>query len=59
MSISIEVVYENGVFRPLQPVHLPEHQLVTLTFDEESVNAESASSQPTANKAPAKPADGL
>ena len=28
----IEAVFENGVFRPLQPVHLPEHQRVTLTL---------------------------
>ena len=26
----IEVVFENGVFRPLQSVDLPEHQRVTL-----------------------------
>jgi predicted DNA-binding antitoxin AbrB/MazE fold protein len=28
MAQPIEAVYENGVFRPLQPVHLPEHQRV-------------------------------
>ncbi len=39
----IEAVFENGVFRPLGPVDLPEHQRVTLvlptedeTFDEET-----------------------
>ena len=26
----IEAVFENGVFRPLQPIHLAEHQRVTL-----------------------------
>ena len=26
----IEAVFENGVFRPLQPVRLPEHQRVIL-----------------------------
>jgi len=38
----IEAVYENGVFRPLAAVELPEHQRVTLllptaeeTFEEE------------------------
>lgn len=38
----IEAVFENGVFRPLTPVELPEHQRVTLVlltdervFDEE------------------------
>jgi hypothetical protein len=28
MTQPIEAVYENGIFRPLQPVHLPEHQRV-------------------------------
>ncbi|HYV35247.1 MAG TPA: antitoxin family protein [Gemmataceae bacterium] len=39
---SIETVFENGVFRPLGPVDLPEHQRVTVqlpteeeAFDEE------------------------
>src|SRR3954471_11767130 len=27
----VEAIYENGVFRPLQPVQLPEHQRVTVT----------------------------
>jgi predicted DNA-binding antitoxin AbrB/MazE fold protein len=35
MSTRLEAVYENGVFRPLQPVHLSEHQRVTVTIDEE------------------------
>jgi predicted DNA-binding antitoxin AbrB/MazE fold protein len=26
----MEAVFENGVFRPLQPVHLPEHQRATV-----------------------------
>jgi predicted DNA-binding antitoxin AbrB/MazE fold protein len=26
----IEAVFENGVFRPLEPINLPEHQRVTL-----------------------------
>jgi predicted DNA-binding antitoxin AbrB/MazE fold protein len=29
---SIEAVFENGVFRPLQPVTLPEKQRVTLVL---------------------------
>jgi predicted DNA-binding antitoxin AbrB/MazE fold protein len=35
---AIEAVFENGVFRPVQPVELPEHQRVTLllTADEEA-----------------------
>jgi hypothetical protein len=31
MSIIVEAVYENGVFRPIQPVSLPEHARVTVT----------------------------
>ena len=34
MSKSIEVIYENGVFRPLEPVDLPEHQRMTVTIGE-------------------------
>lgn len=34
MSTHLEAVYENGVFRPLQPVSLPEHLRVTMTIDE-------------------------
>ncbi|HZU36893.1 MAG TPA: antitoxin AF2212-like protein [Gemmataceae bacterium] len=36
MNMNLEAVYENGVFRPLQPVQLPEHQrvLVTVPADE-------------------------
>lgn len=26
--MSIQAIYENGVFRPLEPVNLPEHSLV-------------------------------
>lgn len=32
MNIQMEAVYENGVFRPLQPVQLAEHQRVTVTI---------------------------
>ena len=35
MQKTIEAVYENGVFRPLQPVQLAEHQRVTVTIDAE------------------------
>jgi predicted DNA-binding antitoxin AbrB/MazE fold protein len=34
MSIHLEAIYENGVFRPLQPVCLPERKRVTVTLDE-------------------------
>jgi uncharacterized protein (DUF433 family) len=30
MSVQMEAIYENGVFRPLQPVTLAEHQRVTV-----------------------------
>jgi predicted DNA-binding antitoxin AbrB/MazE fold protein len=30
----LEAVFENGVFRPLQPVRLPENQRVTVTVDD-------------------------
>jgi len=33
MSIQLEAVYENGVFRPLQPVQLPERQHVIVTIE--------------------------
>ena len=36
MSIQLEAVYEKGVFRPLQPVHLPEQKRVTVTINEEA-----------------------
>jgi predicted DNA-binding antitoxin AbrB/MazE fold protein len=31
MSKRRDVIYENGVFRPLQPVDVPEHQRMTIT----------------------------
>ncbi|MBI1831739.1 MAG: DUF104 domain-containing protein [Planctomycetes bacterium] len=33
MSIQVKAIYENGVFRPLQMVQLPEKQEVTVTID--------------------------
>ena len=36
MSTHVEAVYENGVFRPLHPVELPEHRRVTVTIDEQA-----------------------
>jgi hypothetical protein len=33
MSIQVKAIYENGVFRPLQAVRLPEQQEVTVTID--------------------------
>jgi predicted DNA-binding antitoxin AbrB/MazE fold protein len=34
MSKTIEAVYENGVFRPLEPVTLPEGEHVQVTLSE-------------------------
>jgi predicted DNA-binding antitoxin AbrB/MazE fold protein len=36
MRTQLEAVYENGVFRPLKPIQLPEHQRVTVTIDAEA-----------------------
>jgi predicted DNA-binding antitoxin AbrB/MazE fold protein len=38
MSTHLEAVFENGVFRPLQPVRLSEQQRVTITIDERSAD---------------------
>jgi predicted DNA-binding antitoxin AbrB/MazE fold protein len=35
MKKNVEAVYENGVFRPLEPVDLPEHQRVQLSVADE------------------------
>ena len=35
MSKSLEVIYENGVFRPLEPVDLPEHKRVRVMIEDE------------------------
>lgn len=45
MSIQLEAVYENGVFRPLQPVHLPEQQRVTVTIDAETAGSSDRADQ--------------
>jgi predicted DNA-binding antitoxin AbrB/MazE fold protein len=37
----LEAVFQNGVFRPLQPVQLPENQRVTVTVDEQTAPADS------------------
>ena len=37
--MQMEAMYENGIFRPLQPVPLAEHQRVTITFDAEALSA--------------------
>ena len=40
MSIQVRAVYENGVFRPLQLVELPERQEVTVTISANGDGAE-------------------
>jgi predicted DNA-binding antitoxin AbrB/MazE fold protein len=34
MSKQLDVIYENGVFRPLEPVDVPEHQRMTIMISE-------------------------
>ncbi len=34
MSVQVRAIYENGVFRPLQSVDLPERQEVTVTTED-------------------------
>ena len=36
MTRPLRVIYENGVFRPLEPVGLKEHQEVTISVDNRS-----------------------
>jgi predicted DNA-binding antitoxin AbrB/MazE fold protein len=31
MPLTVEAIYENGVFKPIQPLPLQEHEKVTLT----------------------------
>jgi len=33
MTLHLKAVYEGGVFRPLEPVHIEEHQEVTLLLE--------------------------
>jgi predicted DNA-binding antitoxin AbrB/MazE fold protein len=37
MSKRLDVIRENGVFRPLEPVDVPEHQRVTIMIREASM----------------------
>lgn len=39
MSKNVKAVYENGVFRPLEPVALDEHQEVTVTIPDRGKSA--------------------
>ena len=40
MSTQIKAVYENGVFRPVQAIQLPEQQQVTVTIDTDATATE-------------------
>ena len=42
MSRPVRAIFENGVFRPLEPVTLPEHRQVMVSVDDSSP----AASQP-------------
>ena len=35
MSKTIQAVYDNGVFRPLEPVELPDQARISITLNEE------------------------
>ncbi len=45
MSIQVRAVYENGVFRPLESVQLPERQEVTVTIDGHGENSSNIGEQ--------------
>jgi predicted DNA-binding antitoxin AbrB/MazE fold protein len=34
MGKQLDIIYENGVFHPLEPVDVPEHQRMTITIFE-------------------------
>jgi len=48
MSEPIDAIYENGVFKPLEVLNLPEHQPVRLTI--ESAQTESAQNESAQNE---------
>ena len=37
MEYSLEVIYEGGVFKPITSLKLPEHQRVTITIHQPSI----------------------
>ena len=51
MSKRLAVIYENGVFRPLEPVELEEHQRATVTIPEENGKPQAKSCYELAKKA--------
>jgi predicted DNA-binding antitoxin AbrB/MazE fold protein len=46
MSQHLKAVYEHGVFRPLQPVRLEEHQEVTLVLETPDAEARTVEEKP-------------
>ena len=42
MSVQVKAIYENGVFRPLQSVDLPERQEVTVTIEDRGEDGQEA-----------------
>ena len=46
MSQHLKAVYEHGVFRPLQPVQLEEHQEVTLVLETADAEARMVEEKP-------------
>ncbi len=46
MARQLEAVYEHGILRPLEPLSLPEHQRVHLTFEEAPARLSWASTEP-------------
>lgn len=36
MSKTVEAVYENGVFKPVVPIDMPEHKKLLLVIEEET-----------------------
>jgi predicted DNA-binding antitoxin AbrB/MazE fold protein len=43
MNQEIEAIYEGGVFRPITPVELPEHQLVVVLLPDGPANQDQSS----------------
>ena len=42
MKITTQAIYEKGVFRPLEPLEIPEHQRVELTVTKLELDGELA-----------------
>lgn len=40
MTQLIQAIYENGVFRPLDPVHVSEHERVSLVIESSAISSD-------------------